>query len=206
MSAFGTNIKKIRSLRNYTQQELGDVLGLTRAAVSSYEEGRAEPKIETLLRASQIFGVSVDELINKKLTVNELSNFKVPDLETKTRNKNISAPLFPGEANWISITDAIIIDNLFTPEQILLTIQDELSPSKSQVLEAKGQLYVTGKKNIAKATVMAGTYTLPIADITSVCTVIGIYQPLSAFQNEKSTDAELNDIKRRLEALEKKLL
>ncbi|MCH5683085.1 helix-turn-helix domain-containing protein [Niabella sp. W65] len=65
MSNFGSNIKKIRSLKNYTQQHLADILGLTRAAVSSYEEGRAEPKIETLMRASQIFGVSVDDFINK---------------------------------------------------------------------------------------------------------------------------------------------
>lgn len=79
MTYFGTNIKKIRQIKGLSQQAFADLLDLTRGIISSYEEGRAEPKIETLLHIAHFFNLSTDELISKPLTVNQLANFS--DLE-----------------------------------------------------------------------------------------------------------------------------
>ena len=75
MTYFGTNIKKIRQIKGLSQQAFADLLDLTRGIISSYEEGRAEPKIETLLHISKFFNLTTDELISKPLTVNQLANF-----------------------------------------------------------------------------------------------------------------------------------
>jgi transcriptional regulator with XRE-family HTH domain len=75
MTYFGTNIKKIRQIKGLSQQAFADLLDLTRGIISSYEEGRAEPKIETLLHISHFFNLTTDELISKPLTVNQLANF-----------------------------------------------------------------------------------------------------------------------------------
>lgn len=204
MSNFGSNIKKIRSLKNYTQQHLADILGLTRAAVSSYEEGRAEPKIETLTRASQIFGVSVDDFINKKLTVNEVSHFKVPEITPKNVNDERKETPFPENANWVSIKNATIIDNRFTRDQILLAKEEEISISLPQIIYTGSAVFVASDKKINGGNLIAGDHTIAITDITLVKTILGWYQALSQ-EAGGNIFRELDMIKSRLTKLEKSL-
>ena len=47
-----------------TQSELADRLNLTRQAVSRYETGDSFPDVSALVLIADIFGVSLDELIN----------------------------------------------------------------------------------------------------------------------------------------------
>ncbi len=203
MSNFGSNIKKIRSLKNYTQQHLADILGLTRAAVSSYEEGRAEPKIETLTRASQIFGVSVDDFINKKLTVNEVTHFKIPEINTKRAADERSDTFFPDNANWVSIKNATIIDNRFGNDQILLAKEDEINVSQPQIIYTESTILVASVKKTHGAYLNAGTHTIALSDITAIKTILGWYQPLSHQAGGNIFD-ELDVIKNRLSELERK--
>jgi transcriptional regulator with XRE-family HTH domain len=72
MSFIGKNIKKIRSLKKISQSEFAKIFDLTRGSIGAYEEGRAEPKIDTLVQLANYFGVSVDAFINKELTVADL--------------------------------------------------------------------------------------------------------------------------------------
>ncbi|WP_430813867.1 helix-turn-helix domain-containing protein [Carboxylicivirga sp. RSCT41] len=77
MSYFGSNIRKIRSIQKISQTEFAEIFDLSRASVGSYEEGRAEPKIDLINRVAKYFSITIDELINKELTVNELYHFDV---------------------------------------------------------------------------------------------------------------------------------
>lgn len=89
MSNVGNNIKKLRKVKGMSQQAFGDLFNLTRGNISSYEEMRAEPKIEIILRIANYFGIPVQHLIEKNLSVNEILNFNdyfkpdVPLLATK---------------------------------------------------------------------------------------------------------------------------
>lgn len=75
MSIIGKNIKKIRVLKNLNQQAMGDLFGIGRGSIGSYEEGRAEPKLETIVNIANHFDLSLDMLLTKELTVNDLSHF-----------------------------------------------------------------------------------------------------------------------------------
>lgn len=77
MSFFGKNIRKIRSIKKISQTEFARIFDISRASVGSYEEGRAEPKIEIISKVANHFSITLDELINKELTVNELYHFDV---------------------------------------------------------------------------------------------------------------------------------
>lgn len=78
MSFIGRNIKKIRTTKGLSQTEFGKLFGITRGSIGSYEEGRAEPKIETLKTIANKFSISLDAIITAELTVNQLSGFN-PD-------------------------------------------------------------------------------------------------------------------------------
>ena len=76
MSFFGKNIKKIRSVKNLSQQAFADIFGLKRATLGAYEEGRSEPKIDTIIKVANHFSVTIDCMLTRDLTVNELLKFK----------------------------------------------------------------------------------------------------------------------------------
>lgn len=72
MSFFGTNIKKIRQVKGLSQKAFADLFDLNRGVISSYEEGRAEPKIETILKVANHFNLNLDKLLTETLQVNQL--------------------------------------------------------------------------------------------------------------------------------------
>lgn len=58
------NLKYLRSESGLTQSELAEKLDLQRTMISAYEDGRSEPKLSTLAILSELFVVSIDELLH----------------------------------------------------------------------------------------------------------------------------------------------
>lgn len=77
MSFIGKNIKKIRTVKKLSQASFAELFNLARPSVGAYEEGRAEPKIDTILAMASHFGLSTDALLRKELTVNELYSLDI---------------------------------------------------------------------------------------------------------------------------------
>lgn len=75
MSFFGKNIKKIRGVKGLSQQSFADLFSLKRATLGAYEEGRSEPKIDTIIRVANHFSISIGDILTKEITVNQLLSF-----------------------------------------------------------------------------------------------------------------------------------
>ncbi|HLV51955.1 MAG TPA: helix-turn-helix transcriptional regulator [Flavobacterium sp.] len=75
MSKIGYNIKKLRSVKNLSQQAFAELFNLTRGNISSYEELRAEPKIEVIIKIANYFSIPLEHFLTKPLSVNEILNF-----------------------------------------------------------------------------------------------------------------------------------
>ncbi len=58
-----------------TQTEFAKLFDLKRTALGSYEEGRAEAKINTIIKIADHFKLSLDQLLRKELTINEIFHF-----------------------------------------------------------------------------------------------------------------------------------
>lgn len=63
----GKNIKRLRQNKGLTQEQLGDVLGITGQAVSKWENGSALPDLPVLPTLAEYFGITIDELMGYKL-------------------------------------------------------------------------------------------------------------------------------------------
>ncbi len=83
MSYLAINLKKLRKAKRLNQTEFAKIFGLTRATVGAYEEGRAEPKLDKLIEIANYFGLSLDQLIAKKLSINEIFHYdqKISNLQ-----------------------------------------------------------------------------------------------------------------------------
>jgi transcriptional regulator with XRE-family HTH domain len=63
----GKNLKYLRKLRGLTQEEFAAKLQIKRSLLGAYEEERAEPRIDVLETVSDLFKVSLDELLRRDL-------------------------------------------------------------------------------------------------------------------------------------------
>ncbi len=63
MQSFGIKLKRLRNEKELTQKELGALLGLTRATISSYERCALYPSIEALIKICQFFNVTADYML-----------------------------------------------------------------------------------------------------------------------------------------------
>jgi transcriptional regulator with XRE-family HTH domain len=86
MSLAGKNLKYLRKLRGWTQEEFANKLKIKRSLLGAYEEERAEPRIEVLEIISSIFKITLDELLLK-----DISNAKGSSYLEKRRQLKITA-------------------------------------------------------------------------------------------------------------------
>jgi transcriptional regulator with XRE-family HTH domain len=68
MSLAGQNLKYLRKLRGWTQEEFAERLGIKRSLLGAYEEERADPRIDVLEIVGDIFKVTLDDLLRKDLS------------------------------------------------------------------------------------------------------------------------------------------
>ena len=68
MAMANQNMKYLRKLRGFTQDEFAQKIGIKRSLVGAYEEERAEPNYEVLETMSDLFKISIDDLLRKDLS------------------------------------------------------------------------------------------------------------------------------------------
>ncbi len=79
MNYFGKNIKLLRKRKGRTQDDIAFTLNMKRSTLSGYENGVAQPGLETLVTFSKYFNVSIDTLVKKDLS--EFSESQLSQLE-----------------------------------------------------------------------------------------------------------------------------
>ncbi len=90
MSIVSNNIKFLRKRQHLTQEQLAQKIGIKRSLVGAYEEGRADPRLNNLLKMSDLFNVSVDTLISRDISSMDPDKVKTLEKEAKTRILSIT--------------------------------------------------------------------------------------------------------------------
>ena len=78
--SFGENLKNVRKQRGVTQEELAEILGVSRQAISKWELDGGYPETEKLLVISKTLNISIDYLLN---------DVSVMEEKEKTEEKNV---------------------------------------------------------------------------------------------------------------------
>ena len=80
---FNEKLQELRKNKGLTQEELAQILYVSRTAISKWESGRGFPNIESLKSISKYFSVSLDELLsNEEILI-------IAEEDTKVRESNI---------------------------------------------------------------------------------------------------------------------
>lgn len=62
----GEKIYKLRTERNLSQGDLSEILEVSRQSVSKWENGAATPDLDKIIKLSEIFGITIDELVKNE--------------------------------------------------------------------------------------------------------------------------------------------
>jgi transcriptional regulator with XRE-family HTH domain len=126
MSKAGLNLKYLRKLRGWTQEEFAQRLNVKRSLIGAYEEERAEPRIEVLELVAQLFKLTLDELLLKDLSVSMqsggyLQKRRMQKMATADRNVIHFVPVKAAAGYLTSYADTEFIDELNTFTLPMLT-------------------------------------------------------------------------------------
>lgn len=74
---FNEKLMMLRKSKNLSQEQLGNELNVARQTVSKWELGETTPEMDKLIKMSEIFGVSLDELMKDQdidINNNDINN------------------------------------------------------------------------------------------------------------------------------------
>lgn len=90
-----TNLSMLRKYHNYTQEEVASKINVTRQAVAKWESGDSTPDIVNCMALSNLYGISIDELVNYN---QEETGMPIPP-----KNKHIFGMVTVGERGQMVI-------------------------------------------------------------------------------------------------------
>ncbi|MGB4846102.1 MAG: XRE family transcriptional regulator [Ferruginibacter sp.] len=117
MSIAGQNLKYLRKLRGWTQEEFANKLGIKRSLIGAYEEERADPRLEVLEILADMFKLSLDELLLKDLSVTSdsyMAKRRQQKMMSADRNLIHFVPVKAAAGYLASYADTEFIDELNT--------------------------------------------------------------------------------------------
>ena len=118
MSLAGQNLKYLRKLRGWTQEEFASKIGIKRSLVGAYEEERADPRLDVLETVGEIFKLTLDELLLEDLNQTSGSSYlaKRRQMKMMSADRNLIhfVPVKAAAGYLAGYGDAEFIDELNT--------------------------------------------------------------------------------------------
>ncbi len=126
MSRAGLNLKYLRKLRGWTQEEFATKLNVKRSLIGAYEEERADPRLDVLEIVADIFKLSLDEILLKDLSVTPetggyLQKRRMMKIGSADRNVIHFVPIKAAAGYMTGYADSEFIDELNTFTLPMLT-------------------------------------------------------------------------------------
>ncbi|MBR5265508.1 MAG: helix-turn-helix transcriptional regulator, partial [Clostridia bacterium] len=99
---FNEKLQKLRKDKGLTQEELAQILYVSRTAISKWESGRGYPSIESLKAIAGFFSVTIDELLSGEEIIT------IAEEDNKNREKGLRSMVY-------SMLDLSVILLFFLP-------------------------------------------------------------------------------------------
>lgn len=127
MSKAGLNLKYLRKLRGWTQEEFARKLDIKRSLIGAYEEERADPRLDVLEIVADMFKLTLDELLLQDLSntgqaaTGYLAKRRQQKMMAADRNLIHFVPVKAAAGYLSSYADSEFIDELNTFTLPMLT-------------------------------------------------------------------------------------
>lgn len=118
----GEKIAKQRKELNYTQEQLADILGVSRQSISKWESDIAYPETDKLIELGKLFDCSMDYLLKEEVT--EKSGVQISGFTEKVEeiSRNVMTEKNKGKAKKILKIIGIILAVVLTIDIISMIL------------------------------------------------------------------------------------
>jgi transcriptional regulator with XRE-family HTH domain len=144
--SIGENIKRLRTEREITQENLARHLGVTSRAVSKWEVGRAYPDITLLPGLASYFGVSLDELMSmdaerqtqraNEMMAQATSNQALGKIAENIKYLRKAVQQFPGDYRFQVMLSSMLVAEYATEHDSLTERDGDRPEIRENYLEA----------------------------------------------------------------------
>ena len=92
----GEKIYQLRSQKGLSQGNLADMLEVSRQSISKWENNTAVPELDKLIKLSEIFEISLDELVKEEKTIERNKEIVKPNISQAQKITGIILLAFSG--------------------------------------------------------------------------------------------------------------
>lgn len=111
----GERIQQLRKTAGLSQEQLADIVGVSRQAVSKWETDQSSPDIDNILALSKAFAVSTDELLGNNADTTKASRPRMEDVLKMNTKKRLFT------VGWLSTLAGLLL--LIVEFFLLFTLQ-----------------------------------------------------------------------------------
>ncbi len=108
MATFGEKLRQLRKERGWTQDKLGEEVGVHGRHIGKYESGRAMPNAEAIIRIAKILAVSIDFLLMNDFQESQQADILFQDQELLSKFKAVEDMSEKDKEVILSLLDAYI--------------------------------------------------------------------------------------------------
>lgn len=84
-----TRLQELRKMNGYSQEVLAEKLGVSRQSISKWERAEASPEIDNLMALANIYGITLDDLLNTDKDKVIIQDPKKTDKDVKGKMKSL---------------------------------------------------------------------------------------------------------------------
>ncbi len=114
---FGKNLRLARVNKGYTQEQLANMIGLSKQAITMYETNKRTPKNSALRKIASILEVSLDFLLDNA----EKTSPKLQELSSELPMETLTSEENEKANNAIEFVE--LFNSLFSPEELRILIE-----------------------------------------------------------------------------------
>lgn len=95
------NLYNYRTAHGYTQERISKLLNISRQAYSNYETGKRDPDVELLISISELYGITLNQLILDSYTTSVIRETRPPYVAALDTENKMSLFLSKEESSLI---------------------------------------------------------------------------------------------------------
>jgi len=119
---FGEKLSKLRKDYNYTQEQLADILGVSRQSISKWESDIAYPETNKLIELGKLFECSMDYLLKDEITEKNGTHEATFDENVKGVSKRVMSDQNKKKAIKVLKTAGIVLGGVLVIDFISLIV------------------------------------------------------------------------------------
>lgn len=132
MSTFSKRLKELRRKAKVSQQELSEIMGVSKSSINMYERGEREPGLERVKDFADYFDVQIDYILGKSDDARSVKDGKkysrliIELLESYRRSHGLTKQQMEEYLDWKNMYDDIETGRTLVSEDYLCIIENML--------------------------------------------------------------------------------